>query len=421
MLRFLSFHLGLIACFLLATAAIERPAFAESWTVLVYWAVDNDLYPDSVPYLSQFQEVGSSSNLRIVAEVDYPGSLRKTERLEIFNPSQVKSDPSLDLPYSRVIERFKKETDSADPATLTDFLLWGVRRFPADRYLVVLASHGMNWRGIIEDHDSGTVMPLEGVRRALYAMNQQRGQTLELLVADACRMSFADTLLGLAGQTQWMVGSQFDVNGFEHARPLLELARRPGLSPAQLGLEYVRSYPRRDALEPNFSASLLHLQDPGRDPMRVSWSQDMRWILDRLLELSPGQLLLVRDQLQITQNDFADQAIDFGNLMGALLSLLDPATPGLKAISDRYLTYSQHLDPQDGSVLLTQFHPQSVIQAASFTAGSQSATGLSLNCPKDLNAYRSSVFALLFPEWLEVCAKVSATFYLSTASNARRL
>lgn len=36
-------------------------------------------------------------------------------------------------------------TDTGDPAVLIDFLSWGIRRYPARRYFVVIWNHGEGW------------------------------------------------------------------------------------------------------------------------------------------------------------------------------------------------------------------------------------------------------------------------------------
>lgn len=307
----------------LATWASPASARADSWTMLIYWGVDNELHKFSIPYLKALEKTGSSDTLNLVAQVDYPGRTRKTERIQIFKEGSIAPDPRNDLPHSRVLETFEHETNSASPEVLTDFLLWGLKKFPADHYLVVIGSHGMNWRGIIEDHTSNSIMPLSGMRASLEAMNRKRGKPIELLIMDACRMAFADTLFELKGQAAWLIGSQFDVNGVDHGTPISELAANPSMSTRELGLSYIRAYPHPDHAEPGNAASLLHLGPRAVD----QWSRDFAELNAYLTGLKAEQKASIRELLEITRNDYRDKAIDFGNLLEAVQSVAAPLPP----------------------------------------------------------------------------------------------
>ncbi len=386
----------------LTTLVSPALARAESWTMLIYWAVDNDLHQASIPYLRALEKTGSSDRLNIIAQVDYPGRTRKTERIQIFREGTIPADPRNDVPHSRVLEEFDTETNSASPEVLTDFLLWGLKKFPADHYIVVIGSHGMNWRGIIEDHTSKSIMPLMDMGRSLEAMNQKRGKPIELLIMDACRMSFADTLFDLSGQAAWLIGSQFDVNGFDHGTPIAELAANPSMTTRELGLSYIRAYPHPDHAEPGISSSLLHL---GPRPV-TQWSRDFGEITAHLSGLRPEQKAALKDLLEITRNDYRDKAIDFGNLLEALQAVAAPLPARIRDLTDRYLGFTTEVDARDGTTMLSRYPARSVIQGSSFTAQSKRATGLALNCPSNKRDYRSTAFALVHAEWLDLCREL---------------
>ena len=64
----------LLVVFLILFQAATVSAAVKEWTVLVYWAVDNDLYDFSKPYLHEFEKVGSHQDLNIVVQYDFPKS-----------------------------------------------------------------------------------------------------------------------------------------------------------------------------------------------------------------------------------------------------------------------------------------------------------------------------------------------------------
>lgn len=381
-------------CFLTSSA----PALAERWTVLVYWAVDNDLYEFSIPYLRQFERVGSESGLNLVVETDYPGK-RKSERTLILQNDGTPGRTEQDLPHSLILETLPNETRSARPRTLARFLAWGMKHFPAERYALVIGSHGMNWRGVIEDGSRNEVMSLTGLRSVLRQFTNQRGSPLDLLIFDACRMAFGETLHALRGSARWILGSQFDVNGFDHASPLQELRANPTLSGRELGELYVDHYPHTDAETPDFSAALLN-GDPGTV---TRFEQDVDLMADQILALPASDQAILRQQLSVTKNEYGDTAIDFAHLLNMVLRVRPDWETDLAEVRARSLPRESRVDAF-GAAQYRNYSREAIIQAASSTRGSSPSNGVSLTCSSDPEKYALSPFGRKHPAWVAACS-----------------
>ena len=373
-------------------------AHADRWTVLVYWAVDNDLYDFSIPYLKQFEKVGSTDQVHILVQTDYPGRKRPTERTLIMKDAGSPIHPGQDLPNSIILETLTREVNSAQPETLLDFMNWGKKRFPADHYALIIGSHGMNWRGIIADEHPNATMSLEGLKNTLNAFNQDRGQTLDLLILDACRMAFGDTLQALSGTAQLMLSSQFDLNGFDHQAPLSLLTQNPYLPAGMMAGAYLAAYPHTDSNQKNIAASLSSL-----DPEKVMlFNQDVKILSAAAISLSETELPLFQALIQSTRNEYNDRAIDLGNLVQAITQAAPRTLPALTSISKRYLPQVT-LQNQDGTQIASGYSPSSILLGSTYTNGSSPANGVALNCASSPRRYAKSPFGKLHPEWTKVC------------------
>jgi len=107
----------------------------KKWTVLVYLAGDNNLDSASLTDLDEMKTVGSTKAVDIVAQVDRWGGGHATHRYHLKKGGDLAEDSMQDL----------GETNMGDPAVLEDFLRWGMKEYPAERYLVVLWNHGSGW------------------------------------------------------------------------------------------------------------------------------------------------------------------------------------------------------------------------------------------------------------------------------------
>lgn len=115
--------------------AVGKAAVMADWTVLVYLAGDNNLDGAGVVDLLEMKRVGSSDRVHVIAQFDRAGVKQATKRYRLRRGSKLAAD---------VLEELG-ETNTGDPKVLREFLSWGVKRYPAGHYLVVLWNHGSGW------------------------------------------------------------------------------------------------------------------------------------------------------------------------------------------------------------------------------------------------------------------------------------
>lgn len=108
----------------------------QTYTVGIYMAADNDLFPFAGRNIKQMQNVGSNNHLNIVVQLNS----RKNKNKKISKRFLIKKDKLVQIGpdfYS----------DSGNVNTLLDFCKWQIENFPADNQILILWNHGM---GILE-------------------------------------------------------------------------------------------------------------------------------------------------------------------------------------------------------------------------------------------------------------------------------
>jgi len=99
----------------------------------------------------------------------------------------------------------------ASPDTLKDFLIWGIKNFPAKKYVVVLSDHGAGILGGFEDR--GELMTLPQINKAIAAAEKETGVKPDVLMFDCCLMAQTEVAYELKDRAQVMVASEETVGG----------------------------------------------------------------------------------------------------------------------------------------------------------------------------------------------------------------
>ncbi|MGQ9779913.1 MAG: clostripain-related cysteine peptidase [Bacillota bacterium] len=244
----LVFFLSLPGCWLGA-----RPV--ADWTFLVYMAADNDLDDYATLDLKEMTAVGSTPRLQIVVQHDPFSRGVPTRRYRVAKD------------YLVELARLG-ETNTGDKTVLEDFLVWGMRNFPARHFALVIWDHGSGVFDGFPPGGSGTKGGLTGPQAvavdrtagddalttreyagALGRAVATAGKRLDLLCFDACYMQMAEVAAEIAAGeggplVDYLVGSEAAVpgEGLDYKAVLSWLAGHPGAEPAALASFLVDNY-----------------------------------------------------------------------------------------------------------------------------------------------------------------------------------
>lgn len=271
----------------------------RQWTVMVYMAGDNgailegertnarlmhSLEETGYKDLADMTSVGSTDEVAILVQFDVLSEKEYTYRY-IISPAGDES------------QRYQMPNQNmGDPASLRDFIIWGMKHAPAERVAVILWSHGTGWkeddiykyarerqlklqaeqdevrfaigkqklslglflksavrimqiedneiRGICYDDSSMDFLDNADLKQAFDEVEAETGQKVSLIGMDACLMSMLEVAHQLRAHGEVMVSSQEvePLDGWPYQAILQALAKRPTMSAQELGTLIVQKY-----------------------------------------------------------------------------------------------------------------------------------------------------------------------------------
>tara|TARA_B110001454_G_scaffold218991_1_gene248982 strand:+ start:15079 stop:16578 length:1500 start_codon:yes stop_codon:yes gene_type:complete len=220
----------------------------KEWTVLVYLNADNDLYRFGFLNMAQMEAIGSTAGMNVVVQFDPEPAGQPTTRYFVTkSPNPVNGKIT-----SQVLEQLP-ETDMGNPKTLSDFLVWGVQKYPAKKYAVIVWNHGNGWQGVSYDDNPRSHLTMPELRGGFETMNmaiaqqrgaRNRGPQIDLVNFDACIMSALEVGYELKDVAKFMVGSQFNEpgEGENYTLFLAPMAAKPAITPRELAEVMVYQY-----------------------------------------------------------------------------------------------------------------------------------------------------------------------------------
>ncbi len=227
-----------------AKPGASKPANIEkdSWTVFVYLCGSN-LESEGGSATKDLQEMiraDGSNNVRLVVETG--GA--KTWRNNTVSSRQL----------GRYVIQNGKLTDAGavaaapmgDSSTLSDFLTWGVKNYPADHMGLILWDHGGgSITGVcFDERHRNDALTLRELDSALATTYKNMWNKFEFVGFDACLMSTLETANVLASYANYMIASQESepANGWEYTSLVTYLAKNPSCTGDDLGRTLCDSY-----------------------------------------------------------------------------------------------------------------------------------------------------------------------------------
>lgn len=211
---------------------LPRRGCIKDWTVLVYMAADavdlgapalRDLRSMEAPFADPAMSAASTTLADVLVQLhrtEPPG----IQRLHMLRAAKEGAPLAVQSP---IVEAFEEER-LAPEESLRRFVSWGVERYPADRYAVIVWGHGLGWRpasaapgpirydregsagGLAFDESQGTALDTPGLAGALAAVARERlgGRRFDVYASDACLMQSIEVAGELAGAARYVVGSE---------------------------------------------------------------------------------------------------------------------------------------------------------------------------------------------------------------------
>ena len=263
----------------------EYNATDSTWSVFIYLC-GTDLESKSgaaTTNLAELLKVTSTDSASIIIQTG--GT--KTWQNSVVDSTKLQRYKAADGGLYLLEEKSLSSMGSAD--TLGNFLSWGVKNYPADKYMLVLWDHGGgSVDGVVFDerysYDSLTLDELsEGVKAA--------GVTFEVIGFDACLMSTLETASALAPYAKYMVASEEyePGGGWDYTGWAKYLYAYPNCSGEELGKAICDTYYAKCRYSGDSAMATLSVTDLKKVPALVTafdnMAQEMTGVTEDISEL----------------------------------------------------------------------------------------------------------------------------------------
>lgn len=188
------------------------------WTVMVYMAADNSLAADGIFDIDEMEAAGVDPDVNVVVQAEFsPDVLQQYQcdaacfnrpNFNTFRYAITGAGSATTGPNGSATDI--GNVDMTDPNQLKAFINYAKQNYPADHYLLVLWNHGGGYAGLLQDQTTAGsgLMSLEELKTALTGVGP-----LDVVDFDMCLMAGYETLLKIAGLTDYAVFSEEVVPG----------------------------------------------------------------------------------------------------------------------------------------------------------------------------------------------------------------
>jgi hypothetical protein len=214
------------------------------WTFMVYIdADDSTLEEQAISDFIEMADIGSNENISIVVQLDrIPGDDDSYSdwtdcRRFLVTKGLTPADGSEIMSIG--------EVNMGDPATLVSFVEWAASNYPAEKYALIISSHGKGWSGCCWDETSDNDnLDLAEMRSALSDISEFIGRSLDIIGFDACLMGMTEVAYEVHDYASVMVASEHaePSSGWPYDAVLTQLTAAPDISAVELATIVVDSY-----------------------------------------------------------------------------------------------------------------------------------------------------------------------------------
>jgi len=240
------------------------------WTVMVYLAGDNNLTEESVFSLTEMEKVRADDEIAVVAQFDPRASHIPSHRVVIRGAAHKAArgtsvrgslgsdaipieDPKITFPQERSGAKNRTrnrdddgETDTANRATLFDFISWTKEHYEAKHYMVILAGHGAGTEEnfLLRDDSSRNSLSIPALRDVFENVKNLLKINIDILGMDVCLMSMVEICYELNGLVDYLVASESysPAAGWPYGQILATLQDRKEESTEDIASNMVKEY-----------------------------------------------------------------------------------------------------------------------------------------------------------------------------------
>lgn len=352
------------------------PKAPKEWTIIVYFAANNNLHKFAKENLRQLLEIGSSNLINIVVQTDMSNS-KEIQRMYIEKNN------------AHIIQKlpFTEDFISGTPASLYNCIEWAIKNYPAKEYAIIIWNHGSGpidpiiWGKLSENYNFPCNLkkltqakeqnPLEITREVLrgtafndqfqtYLTNPEQktifnrisknllnGEKIALVVHDACNQGALEVASEIKDAAKIMVASEEIelATGFNY-KTTLDRITKESLTPEEFAQEIVVMY--QNEYQNMFADLTLSAIDLTKIPLLESNIDEIAELLIMLLASPYGTrfkkfLTQIRKDYDAITMFYNQDLIDLGHFYQSLSTNLayfhkiSELTPTIKILQDKLI------------------------------------------------------------------------------------
>jgi len=152
--------------------------------------------------------------------------------------------------FASPVEEFKNDVNMMHPNSLQDFISWGMSKYPAKHYVLVMAGHGGGWTGALKMSPSEVSM---AVQAGVHNANQRNGRSdhMDAIVFNSCYMGNLESVHQMKDASDITIASQMSARTtvFHHWPQLLGKVQKvleagEDFNPREMAREFVEYFDR---------------------------------------------------------------------------------------------------------------------------------------------------------------------------------
>ncbi len=212
----------------------ENGAAEKDWTVLMYIAGDNDLEPYAAQMMLDVEDkCGTTDDINVVAQLGrmdqkslkklYEGQGRKYEptnidgdwggirRYLVTKNDEKRTEETKNEIQSKCLSKGTGDKAMSDATTLADFLVYGMKKYPAKHYMVVLADHGGGFLGAFTSDANASghaIMKPAAIASAFKIAETATGKKPEVVDMVACLMATSEVAHQMRDRAKYLLASE---------------------------------------------------------------------------------------------------------------------------------------------------------------------------------------------------------------------
>lgn len=342
-----------------SSKAKKSSSTSEKWTVFLY-VCGTDLESNqgaASDNLSELKKIDGNNNVNFIIQTGGTSSWKSNS----ISSDKIQRYALIDKKLVLVDE--EELSSMGDAKTLGDFLNWGVKNYPADKYMTVLWNHGGGSLSGVEFDElyNNDSLSLKELAQGLSIADVK----FELIGFDACLMATLENAAAIAPYGKYMIASEeYEPGGGWNYEALGEyLCENPKCDGSELGEKICDSYLEKCAATGDESMATLSVVDLSKiDNLKVSFdnmAKEMTGITEDINEFNVFSKEAVKAENYggNTDSEGYTNMVDLGDLAKRTESVLDDTSASLLSSLKEAVIYEVKGESRKNANGISIFYP----------------------------------------------------------------